>query len=278
MDGHAQIVAMPDGRRLCFAEWGSLDGIPILSMHGTPGCRLLDARRIERRFEDLLALLGIRLITYDRPGYGRSDRRPGRKVADTAGDVAAIADALEVERFAVVGGSSGSAHALAVAALLPQRVLRVACVAPMAPYDQLGSEEWSRGQLDGVRQYVAACLQGEETAAAEIAPEDAEMRKEAERDSNQADVIEQTRNGVWGWVDDELAVLSSWGFECHDVGAPTALWYDPDEKVLPAQHSRWLGDAIPDARLVTTNALGHGSAGDPKPDWNRLYKWLADGS
>jgi fido (protein-threonine AMPylation protein) len=111
MDAHAQIVAMPDGRRLCFAEWGSLDGIPILSMHGTPGCRLLDARRIERRFEDLLAELGIRLVTYDRPGYGRSDRHRGRKVADTAGDVAAIADALEMERFAVVGGSSGSAHA-----------------------------------------------------------------------------------------------------------------------------------------------------------------------
>jgi pimeloyl-ACP methyl ester carboxylesterase len=277
MDAHAQIVAMPDGRRLCFAEWGLLDGIPILSMHGTPGCRLLDARRIERRFEDLLAGLGIRLVTYDRPGYGRSDRQRGRKVADTAGDVAAIADALEVERFAVVGGSSGSAHALAVAALLPRRVLRVACVAPMAPYDQLGHEEWSRSQFDGVREYVAACLQGEETAAEAIAEEDAEMRQAAEGDQNQADVIEQTRNGVWGWVDDELAVLSSWGFDCRDVDAPTALWYDPNEKVLPAQHSRWLADALPNATLVTTNALGHGSAGDPVPDWNRLYKWLVDG-
>ena len=272
------MVAMPDGRRLCFAEWGSLDGIPILSMHGTPGCRLLDARRIERRFENLVAGLGIRLITYDRPGYGRSDRQRGRKVSDTSGDVAAIAEALEVERFAVVGGSSGSAHALAVAALLPQRVLRVAGVAPMAPYDRLGSEEWSRGQVDGVRQYVAACLQGEETAAGEIAQEDAEMRKAAELDANKADVTEQTRNGVWGWVDDELAVLSSWGFDCRDVGVRTALWYDPDEKVLPDQHSRWLAEAIPNATLVTTNALGHGSAGDPKPDWNRLYKWLVDGS
>ena len=142
----------------------------------------------------------------------------------------------------------------------------------------LGSEEWSKGQLDGVRHHVAACLQGEEQAAREIAQEDAEMRKDAERDSNQTDVIEQTRNGIWGWVDDELAVLPPWGFECRDVGAPTALWYDPDEKVLPAQHSRWLADAIPNATLVTTNALGHGSAGDPKPDWNRLYKWLVDGS
>jgi pimeloyl-ACP methyl ester carboxylesterase len=215
------------------------------------------------------------LITYDRPGYGRSDRQPGRTVADTAGDVAVIADALGLERFAVIGGSSGSAHALAVAAALRQRVLRVACVAPMAPYDQLGAAEWSRDQLDGVRQYVAACLQGEETAAAAISEEDAELRREAEGDPNQADVIEQTRNGIWGWVDDELAVLSPWGFDCRDVSAATALWYDPDDKVLPAQHARWLADAIPTAILVTTNALGHGSNGDPKPDWNRLYTWLA---
>ncbi len=87
-------------------------------------------------------------------------------------------------------------------------------------------------------------------------------------------MIEQTRNGIWGWVDDELAQLSAWGFDTRDVAAPTALWYDPDEKVLPAQHSRWLADAVPNATLVTTDALGHGSVGDPKPDWNRLYKGL----
>ena|SRR2546421_6340536 len=83
----------------------------------------------------------------------------------------------------------------------------------------------------------------------------------------------------WGSLDGSpIAVLSSWGFDCRDVGAPTALWYDRDDKVLPAQHSRWLADEIPSATLVTTNALGHRSAGDPKPDWNRLYTWLLDGS
>jgi pimeloyl-ACP methyl ester carboxylesterase len=188
-------------------------------MHGTPGCRLLDARRVEQRFEELLAGLGIRFVTYDRPGYGRSDRQRGRGVRDTAGDVATIADALEIQRFAVVGGSGGSAHALAVAALLPERVIRVACVAPMAPYDQLGSDEWFKDQLDGVRQYVSACLPGEVQAAQQIAGEDAEMREAAQDDPNQVDVIEQTRNGIWGWVDDELAVLSAWGFDCRDISA-----------------------------------------------------------
>lgn len=205
-----------------------------------------------------------------------SERKAGRTVADTAGDVAVIADALELERFAVVGGSSGSAHALAVAAALPRRVVRVACVAPMAPYDQLGAEDWSKDQLDGVREYVAACLQGEGKAAEAISADDAEMRKEAAGDQNQTDVIEQTRNGIWGWVDDELAVLSRWGFDCGDIRVLTALWYDPSDKVLPAQHARWLADAIPNATLVPSNALGHGSTGDPKPEWDRLYTWLVE--
>jgi pimeloyl-ACP methyl ester carboxylesterase len=243
-------------------------------MHGTPGCRLLDARRASLGFESLLVELGVRLISYDRPGYGRSDRLPGRTVAMTADDVAAIADRLEVDEFAVVGSSSGSAHALGVAALLPRRVLRVAVVAPMAPYDQLGAEEWSRDQLQGVRDYVQACLEGEDRAAEVISAENADILQAAEGDQDQADVIEQTRNGIWGWIDDELAVLSPWGFDCRTVNAPTAIWYDPDEKVLPAQHARWLADAISEATVVTTKALGHGSQGDPVADWRQLYTWL----
>jgi pimeloyl-ACP methyl ester carboxylesterase len=71
-----------------------------------------------------------------------------------------------------------------------------------------------------------------------------------------------------------LAVLPVWGFECREVQVPTALRYDPGEKVLPAQHARWFADVIPNAMLVTTNALGHGSQGDPNPDWSRLNTWL----
>jgi pimeloyl-ACP methyl ester carboxylesterase len=276
MTTRALFTTTPDGRKLCFAEWGASTGTPVISLHGTPGCRLLGARRTTLGFEDLIADLGVRLITYDRPGYGQSERQRGRRVADSAVDVATIADAIGVERFAVEGGSSGSAHAWAVAALLPERVPRLACVAPMAPYDQLGHEEWSRGQSQGVRQYVAACLEGGDRLADEVSAEDTEMREAADADPNQSDVIEQTRNGIWGWVDDELAVLSPWGFDCRAVTIPTALWYDPDETVLPHQHAEWLADTIPDATLITTSALGHGSEGDPKPDWSRLYSWLIE--
>ena len=68
--------------------------------------------------------------------------------------------------------------------------------------------------------------------------------------------------------------LSPWGFDCRTVHAPTQIWYDPEEKVLPAQHARWLGEAISGAALMTTNALGHGSQGDPVADWRRVHAWL----
>src|SRR5947207_1233274 len=78
---------------------------------------------------------GLRVVSYDRPGYGRSTRQSGRRVVDCVGDVAAIADDLGIERFVVRGGSGGGPHALAVAARLPDRVTRVACVVGVAPYD-----------------------------------------------------------------------------------------------------------------------------------------------
>jgi pimeloyl-ACP methyl ester carboxylesterase len=273
----SQIVTAPDGRTLCFAEWGLPDGQVVLSLHGTPGCRLLGSRRIDNDFDDLMRSLGIRLITYDRPGYGRSDRLPGRCVADCVQDVAAVADALGADRFAIEGSSSGAHHALAAAALLPTRVLRVACVAPMAPYDRLGHEEWSKGQDDEVRGYVAACLEGENRMVVEFTDEDATMREAAAVDDPRCmEVFEQTRYGVWGWVDDELAAFKPWGFDPADIAVPTTMWHDPNDPVLPPQHARWLGRTVPGAAVVTTDALGHGSAGDPTPDWVRLYTWLIE--
>jgi pimeloyl-ACP methyl ester carboxylesterase len=264
-----------DGRSLCFAEWGDPDGQPVFHLHGTPGCRLLGARHVGFALDDLLQSLGVRLITYDRPGWGGSHRHAGRRVVDCVPDVAAVADSLGIERFAVEGGSSGAHHALAVAALLPDRVRRVACVAPMAPYDRLGHEDWSRGQAEGVRQYVAWCLEGEDRMVTEFAREDAEMRADASpNDPKQAEVFEQTRNGIWGWVDDESAALQPWGFDPVLVAVPAQVWHDPDDPVLPPQHARWLGRAIPGAEVVVTTALGHGSSGDPRPDWDRLYTWL----
>jgi pimeloyl-ACP methyl ester carboxylesterase len=272
----AQTLTTPDGRVLVFAEWGDPHGRPVFSMHGTPGCRLLGARRVELGFEELLRSLGVRLITYDRPGYGGSTRHPGRRVVDCVADALAVADASGVARFAIEGSSSGAHHALAVAAVAGQRITRVACVAPMAPYNQLGHDEWSRGQAPGVREYVAACLQGVDRMLAEFGSENDQLRASASADDpRSAEVFEQTRNGLWGWVDDEVSAFQPWGFDPAAVSAPAAIWHDPNDPVLPIQHAEWLANTVRGATLMRTHALGHGSSGDPKTDWSQLYSWLA---
>ncbi|HEX5295436.1 MAG TPA: alpha/beta hydrolase, partial [Streptosporangiaceae bacterium] len=138
METARQVALAPDGRELTFAEWGDPGGTPVFALHGTPGCRLN-----RHPDEGLIRSAGVRLISYDRPGYGGSDRRRGRTVADAAGDVAAIADHLGIGRFAVYGISGGGPHALAVAALLGNRVSRAACIVGVAPFEVLGDEFFS---------------------------------------------------------------------------------------------------------------------------------------
>jgi pimeloyl-ACP methyl ester carboxylesterase len=134
-------VTAADGRRLMVAQWGDLDGFPVFSLHGTPGSRF--ARHYD---ESAYIEVGARVITYDRPGYGGSDRYRGRRVVDCVSDVALIADALGVERFAVTGGSGGGPHSLSLAACLPASVTRASCDVGVAPFetpDSTGSKAWT---------------------------------------------------------------------------------------------------------------------------------------
>ena len=269
MDRLAQTTTAGDGRALMFAEYGPADGLPVLSFHGTPQCRL----RVERTV-GVVTDLGIRLITYDRPGCGGSDRQRGRVVADSAEDARAILDAVGIERLAVHGGSGGTPPAMAFAALHPERVTRLALQAPIAPRQKLGHEAWSAGQDEETRNYMAQCLEGEESAAAVILAEVAALVDPNNPQTEQ--YAEAVRNGPWGAVDDELSQLGEWGFEPDAIVAPTGIFYDPDETVLPPQHPRWLAEHIPNSTLFVTPTIGHRATGeDPIPDLRRMYGWLA---
>src|SRR5690242_3662643 len=126
-------ISTADGRRLSVVEAGEPEGSPVLVHNGTPNSRLLYEPTVR-----LAESQGIRMIGYDRPGYGGSDRDPGRTVASCAGDVRTIANALGIERLAVWGISGGGPHAIACAALLPDLVPAVAVLASIAPWGAEG--------------------------------------------------------------------------------------------------------------------------------------------
>ena len=122
--------------------------------------------RTKRRWSNI----GARVITYDRPGYGRSDRNPGRRVVDCVPDVEAIADAEGIDHFVVVGGSGGGPHALAVAARLPERVTFVRCVVGIVPYDTADFDWFAGMDPENIKEFGWA-LEGEETLYRELSKE-----------------------------------------------------------------------------------------------------------
>jgi pimeloyl-ACP methyl ester carboxylesterase len=163
---------------------------------------------------------------------------------------------------------------MAFAAVCLERVSRLALQAPIAPRQRLGHEAWSHGQDDETRAYMARCVDGEEGAAAAILAEVAALVEPGNPATDQ--YAEAVRQGPWGAVDDELAQLGEWGFEPDAIAAPTVIFYDPDETVLPPQHPTWLAEHIPNSELVVTPTLGHRATDDdPTPDLKRMYGWLA---
>jgi pimeloyl-ACP methyl ester carboxylesterase len=292
------MLETPDGRELAFALWGDADGFPVLTLHGTPGCRL------ERwPDEDLYRRLGILLVTHDRAGYGRSTRRPGRRIVDEADDVAALADHLGLDRFGVTGGSGGGAHALACAALLPDRVVRATCVVGVAPLGDPGLEEdaWLAGMdPENVKEFGWA-VAGEEVLMRELAAEYARIAARVGDDpsavldgfdlaeSDRAELArpermqiireswaEHSALGVGGWADDDLAHLRPWGFDLDRISIPVLVRYGAADVLVPPAHGEWLAANVPGCVVKVDGVSGH-LGSDPEKEIAELARWLREG-
>jgi pimeloyl-ACP methyl ester carboxylesterase len=291
-------LQMADGRALAFAIWGDPDGFPILSLHGTPGCRLGRWPR-----EELYVELGVCLVTHDRAGYGRSDRRHGRRVVDEVGDVRALADELGFERFGVTGGSGGGPHVLACAALLGDRVVRATCDVGVAPFGAPGldQDDWFAGMdPENVKEFRLA-LAGEDvlTQHVEVSQAQAEERAAVDPstifqdfDLSESDRAQLARpelvqimresafewavNGVGGWVDDDLAFVCPWGFDLEAISVPVLIRYGMSDVLVPPAHGAWLAANVPGSIVKLDEVAGHMGA-DPEKQFAENAGWLSAG-
>jgi pimeloyl-ACP methyl ester carboxylesterase len=255
------LITLKNGRTIFIVEAGQPDGVPVLVHNGTPGSRLLyqpwiiDAQ-----------LRGIRLISYDRPGYGGSTSQPGREIASAAEDVAAIAKHLGLGRLAVWGVSGGGPHALACAALLPELVSAAAVLASPAPY-MAEKLDWFAGMgEDNIAEFGAA-LKGQEAlekyveqAAPSLLEADAKSLVQAIRSllcpadttvltEELADyLIQVIREGIResraGWVEDDLAFTKPWGFDLGQIKIPVLLMQGEQDQFVPFSHGKWLASMI----------------------------------
>ncbi|WP_410663078.1 alpha/beta fold hydrolase [Amycolatopsis sp. lyj-84] len=209
--------------------------------------------------------LGVRWVSYDRPGYGGSTPRRGRNVASAAADVATIADALNIERFGVFGHSGGGPHALACAALLPERVSAVVGVASMAPYGGDGLDWFAGMSSAGVGSLTAALAGRAEKENYEATAEyDAEMFTASDHAALSGDwkwlldvVGPAVEGGPGGLIDDDLAYVAPWGFRPSDVEAPVLLLHGGEDRIAPLGHGEWLARQIATAEARTFPEDGH---------------------
>jgi pimeloyl-ACP methyl ester carboxylesterase len=237
--------------------------------------------------------LGVRLITFDRPGYGHSDRLESRQVADVVPDVEAIADALDVKQFAVLGRSGGGPHALACAALLPDRVTRAGALVSLAPWAADGLE-WFAGMADSnVQEFTTAANSPEKLAAnlaqtaaaikadpavhlSTLGPELSEADQRVVADVGIRALLAQNfeealRESADGWFDDNRAFCSPWGFDPADIEVPVLVWQGEDDAFSPVGHARWLADQIPNASMLIQPGAAHFGALEVLPD---MLAWL----
>ncbi|WIM93175.1 alpha/beta hydrolase [Actinoplanes oblitus] len=278
-----------DGRRIAFETLGPAHGFPVVLLHGTPGSRLGPRPR-----GIVLHRLGIRLITYDRPGYGDSERVQGRDVAHAAQDVRAIAGELALERFAVVGRSGGGPHALACAAdpELRDRITRVAVLVSLAPAgapgwfdgmnednrEQMGRvltdpvelESEIRRRASGIRtdpDHLLGLLAEQMTIADQRVVSDAALRRQLRLSYRDA-----IKNGPYGWIDDLLALRRDWKVDLRAIVAPVRVWHGGEDTFAPAVHSEYLARQIGTAELDVRPGAAHF---DAMPELPRTLRWLA---
>ncbi|WP_129666036.1 alpha/beta fold hydrolase [Phytoactinopolyspora endophytica] len=221
---------------------------------------------------------GIRWVSYDRPSYGGSSPHPGRDVGSAASDVAEIADALGIERFAVMGHSGGGPHALACAALLPERVLAAVCGSGLAPFDADGLDWYAGIGPAGAAELRAATIGRE-------ALED--LLASTEFDPEQFTPADHAAlSGPWGWLgmiagkaleggldgmlDDDMAYVSPWGCDPAQIRSPALILHGGQDRMVPSSHGAWLAQHIRSAELWMRPDDGHVSvlsAGEAALDW-----------
>jgi pimeloyl-ACP methyl ester carboxylesterase len=265
-------IRLGDGRRLGFAEWGDPHGRPVLEFRGLASSRLGDA--IDPGF---LLAHRIRRITVDRPGVGRSDFQPGRRLLDWPNDIQELADALGLDRFFLLGTSGGGPYALACACRIPGRLVRVALVSGLGPLDRPGALQGMNATerrimlLARHRPLLARAVVGLAVATERHRPgtllgglakampacDRAVLARPPVRASLLDSYARAFAQGIRGQVHDWGVLAAPWGFVPGEITVEVDLWQGDQDNRVPLHHAQHLAAAIRGSRLRILRGQGH---------------------
>jgi pimeloyl-ACP methyl ester carboxylesterase len=285
------VIETPDGRTLAVTEGGDPDGVPVLAHQGTPNSRLQYGPDVAVAREH-----GVRVITYDRPGYGESTPQPGRTIADCAKDARAILGGLGIDRALSWGHSGGGPHVLACAALLPDVIPAAASLASPAPWGAEGLD-WLDGmgelnaedhklflkdkvaarkklESDRVEMLGATAEHTREMIKTLVSPADAAVFTPELAQYFVASAEAGLAPGGEGWWEDAVALVDPWGFELADISIPVLLLHGQQDRFVPFGHGVWLAAQIPGVEARLTDDDGHLTL--PVHHLGEVYDWLLE--
>jgi pimeloyl-ACP methyl ester carboxylesterase len=266
-------ITLADGRQLDYRVSGPEGATPLVFHHGTPGS-VVPVRAIERAAH----ARGLRLVTFSRAGYGGSSRKPDRRVVDVVADTAAVLDAIGATESYVAGWSGGGPHTLACAARLDgvKAALVIAGVGPSTATDLdflagMGQDNLDEfGEAAAGESRIRACLDAARPGLQAATPEQlitelASLLPDVDRaaltdeygEDMAASFHEALREGVDGWLDDDLAFLDHWGFELDEIQVPTSLWQGTADLMVPPSHGAWFAKHLSGASVIMLDGEGH---------------------
>jgi pimeloyl-ACP methyl ester carboxylesterase len=268
------LVPMPDGRRTEILSYGRGAQGTLVFHAGTPGGLVP-----KRQFAEVCDDLNLRYVMAARPGYGESSPRPGRVIADVAEDVARVLDHLDIDTFVSMGCSGGGPNVLACAALLPGRCTAAAAVVSPAPIDADGLdyyagmgadnlEEWKLAEQGRavVEPWLERAVAGwgeissdafAATYESVLPPVDVATLGTEFGETFEASLEKATSTGIEGWLEDDLAMVTPWGFDLGAITTPVTVWTGKLDQFVSYEHSVWLARAVPGADLHVIAGHGH---------------------
>jgi pimeloyl-ACP methyl ester carboxylesterase len=260
-------MTLSDGRLLAYSDVGASTSPLVIYFHGAPGSRLDLAP-----FENAFTAFDVRVVSPDRPGYGGSSPQAGRRMEDWPTDVAALADHLSVDRFAVMGASSGGPYAVACTALLPDRVAGAGVVCGVTDFGWTSAwDGYPEGESELMRigdeaKAVVWCEERYghdgsrflEGGLAELAPADhAVLADKALASGLMTTLGEAFRQGVGGYAQDAVVQGRPWSFDVGAIVVPVWVLHGKADTLVPVAHARHTAETIPGARLLTRPDHGH---------------------
>lgn len=268
-----QTLQLKDGRQMGYAEFGDLNGKPVLFFHGTPGSRLT-------RYPDesIATLLGVRIINIDRPGYGLSDFVPDNTLVNWTEDIIELADALKIEQFAVTGVSGGGAYALACTSEIPERITRAGVISSISPFDVSHVTEGMNlinRVLFGVGQYAPFLLNPLLSPIVRTArkepqklfdygltnyfpiPDKEVLFQPMVREMFLEDLPQAFLQGACGFTLDMKILVQSWGFQLKNISHKVYLWHGEKDENVPPNAGRYLANTIPNCEARFYASEGH---------------------